>query len=266
MDWRWSTFWDLMWNILVHISVLDWIALAEDGVALITWWASFWENLATRFDDIREWVKGRVTYLEDYAYDLYLQAMEIIDLNKLLMEDRIASISHTFASNMSILWSLLPDWVEQLYIDTQTLFQGFLDSALGFIMPHIMELRHWVYNLFSWINDHITIITEWLPSIREVVDWLFFPAYDKLNSFLTDPYGFVVGELGVTLSDVTTLWGAWAEPIKDFIVQDLPPLRNLLATGFLFLQTLVNDPLDTILTLLTPVFLDWLENLLAENW
>lgn len=266
MDWRWVWFWSIIWSLCVHLVTFNWGAVQQDGADLRAWWQSLWAEISNRISGLRSyllgyafgiyvqvmnwinsqiaWVRGQLSWLQGYAFGLYVQAMNWVN-------DRIA-------------W--LRGIAYDLYNQARAFAQAAVDAFRYWVIPWV---QGWVNNIrswYDWIQGYRSLITGWLTQAKAVIDWLWHTAWGRLQAFLRDPIGYVLGWLLDPIRNLLGFWWDYGQRLRAFIVNDLSNLRNLLAAGFPLLRRFVDRPAETILELLAPVFIEWLAGLVADNW
>lgn len=266
MDWRWIWFWTIVWNAFIHAVTLNWIALQQDGEDLKTWWRSLWDEITNRLDRLRDWAEGRVNWLKGYAFGLFYQlgmdaARWVANLRVELTP--IINSVRTWAEGR-INW--LRQYAERLKNEAVQWARNSIDAAKATLYPYIDSVARGILDLFAWVDSYKWVITEWLQVSQASINWLRDWALGRLQSFLHDPIGYVLGWLLDPIVNLINWWAAWGHFLRDFVTQDLPALRNLLARGLGFLLTFVDRPGETILNLLYPIFLDWIEQVIVDNW
>jgi len=263
---RWNDFWSILWNILLAAVSLNWSGVQQGGADLVAWWDSLWSVILARFQAVWD----GVTNLSDYISEVLSSVWDGMNYRfSVLWDDLMALIDSVWAGlwdNVLAIRDYLEGLIGAVYTYITDLLQIWLEAAIAAVTPFIQAAIAWVTDTFGWILDLQSLITGWLVAAKAVIDWLWNVAWTQLQAFLADPLGFVLGLLIDDIRNLLNWWIAWGEPLRNFVSEDLPALRNLLALGLTFLQTFVNDPLQTILDLIYPVFLDWLEDLIADNW
>lgn len=265
-----SSFWiallDIIKSVISHVITLNLIGLNQDLGDFLDWWDWLWDLILYRVDAVwtgltslgdfvTEALHGVGIRITNLGQEVYAWAVEQIQAAwDLLWAEIVGVYDYAVAAIAK-----LKAWVEDL-------FRDILDAAIAVVTPLIDAAKAWVSDTFGWILDSYTLFTEWLAGVKDAVTWLATYAWTSLQSFLSDPLGFVLGLLGATVINMVNWWLEFAEPLSNFLTLDLPDLQELMAQGLTFLQTLVSAPLQTILDLLYPIFLDWFEQLIADNW
>lgn len=266
MSYYWDWFWSIIWNMLVHAVTLQWSDLDGDKDDLVDWWNTLWSvivdtatGIATNIREAwRDWIQG----ISDYAYSLYLYAYDIY--NKLG--------AALWASALSV-----ADWVVERVQGAINYAFDLYNAAIAFadevgdlletwVVNYVGYWIGWVVGQFNWIQPYYDLIANWLTGVTDVIDWLRNVAWSTLQAFLNDPIGFVLGWWLDSIIEVASWWIENGWNLANFIANELDAWRDLFARGLSFLSMFVDDPLETILTLLAPVVLDWLEERVVERW
>lgn len=266
MGWRWDWFWSILWSAFVHLITLQWSALLRDGDNLKGWWRSLWDEIENRLDGLKGWAEGRISWLKGYAFGLFyrlgMDAARWVGDLRVSLTARINDIITSIYTTRD--W--LVDLAHRLKNEAIGWAQGAVDQVRAWAEHYTNAARDWLYNAFVWVQNFRDLLSNWLVGARAVIDWLWHHAWGQLQSFLANPLGYVLGWLLDPIRNFINWWSFWGGSLRDFVVQDLPGLRNLLARGLSFLLTFVDRPGETILNLLYPIFLSWVENLIADNW
>ena len=266
MGWRWDWFWSILWSAFIHAVTFQWTALQQDGANLREWWRSLWDEIARRLDDLKGWAEGRISWLKGYGFGLFYQlsmdaARWVADLRTSLtrwINDIITWFNDTRNWLVDLAYRLKDEaigWARGKADAVQTWARGYIDALIA-----------WAVSVYQWLQPLRDLLSSWLPWVRGAIDWLKNYAWGHLQAFLANPLGYVLGWLLDPIVNLVNWWSAWGPGLRDFVVQDLPSLRNLLARGLSFLLNLVDHPMDVILEAIAPVFIDWLAHLIEENW
>lgn len=261
-----AEFWDLIYSALVNAVSLNWSALVQIGQDIQNWWENLWMTWYGLIESARNEIEALRLYLLSVIWDWYGMAIDGITALETWVGEQLQAVIDWVSAELANLGAYVEPYVAAVKTWVGEQLTSWIDAAWAFIEPYVAAVKTWAQDTFGWILDSYTLLTEWLATVRDAITWLATYAWNSLTAFLADPWGFVLGALGGIIIDTVNWWLEWANPLTDFLTQDLPPIRNLIAQGLTLLQDFVNDPLQTILDLLYPVFLDWLENLIAENW
>lgn len=266
MDWRWSWFWGIIWSLCIHLITLNWSELQRDGDNLKGWWQSLWDEIAGRIDGAKswvqgyafglyvqalawinsqvDWVKGRLSWLQGYAFGLYVQAVNWIN-------DRI---------------NWIRGFAESLYWQARGFAQAIVDGLRNWVIPWVQSWVNYIRSWYDWIQGYRSLITGWLMQARAVIDWLWHQAWGQLQAFLRDPIGYVLGWLLNPIRNFVNWWQRYGPLLMTFVANELAALYTLWTNGRRILEALVDDPEGFVLDLLAPMFIDWLAGLIADNW
>lgn len=266
MGWRWVLLFDILKTFIIHVATFQWDRLDADLFWFKNWWSSYWSEIENRLDNLKGWAEGRISYLKGYAFGLFYQLG--MDAARWVGDLRV---SLTNWVNDLITWihgrvNWLTDLAYRLKNEAIDWARGKADAVQTWARGYVDALIAWAVSVYQWLQPLRDLLGAWLPWVRGAIDWLKDYAWGHLQAFLANPIGYVMGWLLDPIVNLVNWWSAWGGSLRDFVVQDLPGLRNLLARGLSFLLTFVDRPGETILNLLYPVFLNWVENLIADNW
>jgi len=256
---------NILWNALIHAVTLQWTQLNQDLEAFKDWFQSLWDLILEKVNAVRSWAEGKVSWLQGYAFGLFYQlGMDAARWVANLRTDLTSWI------NSIITWvTATRDWLwneaVRLMNEAIAWARAKADAVRVWAEGYTNAVRDWLYNTFVWIQGFRDLIANWLVAAKVVIDWLWHSAWNQLKAFLSNPIGYVLGWLLPPLQDFINWWALWGGAVRDFVTQDLPRLRNLLARGFAFLFNLVDHPQDVILGTITPIFLDWLGDRIRER-
>jgi hypothetical protein len=266
MEWRWSWFGTTVWNTLIHAVTLQWGALPGDIEELKNWWRSFWGDVSNRLTDLRNWAQGRISYLSGYAYGLFVRGVNLIYSVRNTVYNVVSGWVNTARSYAASLYNLARSLAWDLYSRARGFAQNLVNGVYAWVRPYIDNAVNWVRGLYQWIQPYRDLITDWLGRVRSAIDWLRYQAWGRLQRFLADPIGFVLGWLLDPIRNLINWWKRYGPLLMNFVANELAELYTLWANGKRILKALVNNPEGFILDLLAPMFLDWLAGLIADNW
>lgn len=262
----WWWFSEVIWEILVDFVTLNWGAIRDRLDQVIVWWTDLWDELWRRIDNITNWLTNQVNGIQNMIWVGDYLVWELIQRSVNTLRGIVDGLVENATQWLSEQVDAATAWFQGLVDGAIAFAQDLVDTATAWLLAQIDQAIGWVLDGLAWIEYYKDLITVWLAGVKDFIDWLWLTASSQLIAFLADPMGFVLGLLATSLVDFINWWTAWGASLMDFVVTDLPALRNLLVVGLEFLLTLVDRPVDTILDLLRDAFLDWLENLIAENW
>lgn len=266
MDWRWNWLWSIFWNAFIHAVLFQWTELQRDGENLKGWWRSLWSEIENRVNGVRSWAQGQISWLQGYAFGLYVQTVSLVYSTRDTIYGVVGSWVNDVRNWASGQLSWLQGYAFGLYLQVRAFAQSIVNAVYSWARPYIDNAIAWVRSIYEWVQPFRDLITNWLVGARAVIDWLWHYAWGQLQAFLSNPVGYVLGWLLTPITNLINWWQLHGSGLMDFVTNELPGLRNLLARGFAFLATFIDRPGQTILDLLTPIFLDWLEGLIADNW
>ena len=266
MDWRWSWFWSILWNIVIHATSFNWDAVARDLDDLSGWWRSLWSEIENRIRGAKswligyayglyvqavnwinsqiDWAKGRLSWLQGYAFGLYLQATSFI--------------------NSQISW--LRGHAEWLVGQARSFASGLVSGVYAWARPYIDQAVSWVRLLYEWVQPYRDLISSWLVRARGAIDWLKDYALGRLQSFLSDPVGYVLGWLLTPVRNIVNWWQQYGPLLMNYVANELSEWLTIWTNGKRVFKALVDDPEQFIFDLLAPKFINWLTGVLADNW
>lgn len=266
MEWRWGWLWSIIWNILVHAVTLQWGLLAGDAESFKSWWRSLWGEIENRLNDLRSWANSQISWLKGYAFgQIYQLSMTVAGW----ITDLRVTLTRTVDSVRSwaqgqINW--LIGLAYSLYNQARDFAQSIVNQVYAWVRPYVDSAIHWLRGLYEWIQPFRELITGWLMGARAAVDWLWHRAWGALQAFLANPIGFVLGWLFDPIRNLINWWQTYGPGLMTFVANELHDLRTTWENGKRILKALVDNPEHFIFDLLAPMFLDWLEQLIADNW
>ena len=266
MEWRWGWLWSILWNILVHAVTFNWTELGRDGDRFREWWRSLWSEIESRVNDLRSWAQGRISWLSGYAFGLYWQAISKIYDIRAAIESKVAGWVNSARSLAYSLRDQVRNLVWSLYWQARNFAQSIVNQVYAWTRPYVDNAINWLRGLYAWIQPYRDLITNWLVGARGAIDWLWHYAIGRLQAFLNDPIGFALGWLLTPIRNIVNFWQQYGPGLMTFVANELADLRTLWENGKRILKALVDNPEGFIFDLLAPMFLDWLEQLIADNW
>ena len=266
MEWRWGWLWSILWNVLVHAVTFNWSELSRDGDRFREWWRSLWSEIESRVSGLRDWARGRISWLTGYAaglvYRLGLQAARWVADLRVSLTGWINSIVSWVHGRINWLTGLAYNLSNQ----ARNFAQGLINGVYAWARPYIDNAINWLRGLYAWIQPFQWLITQFLAGAQGAISWLWHTAWGTLQAFLANPIGFVLGWLVDPIRNLINWWQRYGPGLMTFVANELADLRTLWDNGKRILRALVDNPEGFIFDLLAPMFLDWLEQLIADNW
>ena len=266
MEWRWGWLWSILWNILVHAVTFNWTELGRDGDRFREWWRSLWSEIENRVNALRSWAQGRISWLSGYAFGLYWQAISKIYDIRAAIESKVAGWVNGARSLAYSLRDQIRNLAWSLYWQARSFAGGLVQQAKSALYYYVDVAKDWLRGRFDWILGFRDLIVNFLAPARAVISWLWHRAWGALQAFLNDPIGFVLGWLLNPIRNLINWWQRYGPGLMTFVANELADLRTLWENGKRILKALVDNPEGFIFDLLAPMFLDWLEQLIADNW
>lgn len=265
-DLLWWYFSEYVWEILLSFVTLAWGEIRGWLDRIIGWWATLWNNIETVIDNADNWLQEQISSIKYLIWVGDYLAWELIERSVNTLRAIVDGLVENATQWLSEQVDAATAWFQALVDGAIAFAQDLVDTATAWLLEQIDQAIAWVLDGLAWIEFYEDLITVWLTDVKDFIDWLWITASSQLIAFLADPMGFVLGLLATSLVDLLNWWATFGGGLMDFVVSDLPALRNLLVVGLEFLLTLVDRPAETILELLTATFLGWLEQLIADNW
>lgn len=161
--------------------------------------------------------------------------------------------------DLSRAWSSLPDtisyYVNAAFSGIQYLLDwlSWLRNAAGSLINYLLySAAEFVWNnLPSWVKQVIADASQWL----NVLVSFYEQSRAFITQFLSDPLGFVLGA-----------WVQYIRTIIQVVSSDWQYFSWLFGEGKKLITDLLNNPADTLLSKLADTFIDWLLQLISDNW
>ena len=266
MEWRWGWLWSILWNILVHAVTFNWTELGRDGDRFREWWRSLWLEIENRINGLRSWAQGKISWLTGYVAGLVYQAA-------LQAARTVADLRANLTAwiNSIIAWmhgriSWMQGYAFGLYVQAISLINSIRSAIEAGIRAYIDGKVTWLLDKFGWVLPFKHLLPVWRDIILFVIHTLMQIAWQQVRDFLHNPIGFVLGPMFPRLMTVINFWSQYGSGLMTFVANELADLRTTWENGKIILRALVDDPERFIFDLLAPIFLDWLEQLIADNW
>lgn len=266
MSHYWDWLWTALWNLALYIVTLQWTNIQSTLDYIRNWFSWLWDEIVDLVDDVRSFATDWINYALNYAWSVYGWATAYADD---IRESIVAWVYEWVAYLEGVANNVYAVCIAYAY-DTvmwayNTLY-GYFEDTWSWVYEVTDYYYHLIWDRIAWVTDYYDLIAGWLVYARDALNWLWQEAIHALQAFIADPIGFVLGTFYHPIIDTINAWATYGAALVDFAINDLPDIRSLLATGFSFLMNFIDRPVETVLELLVPTFVDWLAGLIADSW
>lgn len=280
---------DLAWKVTeYYFFVGDWDDVEDETARLRAWyeqlkrWVSYYADHAA--DAFRDWTSDWIDYLNDWRDWLKQQA----DWAKSRIDNYLTPLYNWYnqwKSRLQYIADKVYSWLKWFFEDPTNAINyylaGYLAAIITWFKDPLTAIKRYLGSAWTWLYNFYSNPWSYIrPLLGSAWDWLVAfwnsplgtierylgAAWTWLRNLFNNPLSVIEAILGAIWAWLKILYGLRDFNLFGFIRDALTYWYTIWRDYRVNLLQFLSNPVTYVLAAIRDAFLDWLEELIAENW